>query len=158
MKATRRQFLNIAAGLSLSCAAAPLLAQSAASGKKLIVYFSWSGNTQYVANLIKEKTGADIVELQLVKPYSSNYSQCLDEAKRDQRADASATFLECYDLSGKTLAPFCSHGGGRLGQSVTAISKLAPASTVTEGLSVHYRGGSSLPNDIDKWLAANKLL
>lgn len=55
MKATRRQFLNIAAGLSLSCAAAPLLAQSAASGKKLIVYFSWSGNTQYVANLIKEK-------------------------------------------------------------------------------------------------------
>lgn len=40
MKATRRQFLNIAAGLSLSCAAAPLLAQTAASGKKLIVYFS----------------------------------------------------------------------------------------------------------------------
>ncbi|HIT96677.1 MAG TPA: NAD(P)H-dependent oxidoreductase [Candidatus Aphodousia faecavium] len=189
MKATRRQFLNIAAGLSLSCAAAPLLAQSAASGKKLIVYFSWSGNTQYVAKLIKEKTGADIIELQLVKPYSSNYSQCLDEAKRDQRADARpelgtkidniaeydtifigypnwwasipmpiATFLESYDLSGKTLAPFCSHGGGRLGQSVTAISKLAPASTVTEGLSVHYRGGSSLPNDIDKWLAANKLL
>ena len=68
------------------------------------------------------------------------------------------TFLESYDLTGKTIAPFCSHGGGRLGQSVTAIGKLAPASNLTEGLSVHYRGGSSLSADIDQWLKANKLI
>ena len=63
-----------------------------------------------------------------------------------------ATFLESYDLSGKNIAPFCSHGGGRLGQSVTDIAKLAPQSNVTEGLSISYSGGSSLGSDIDKWL------
>lgn len=189
MTSTRRQFLNAAAGLTLAAVSGLSLAQTATAGKKLIVYFSWSGNTRYIANMIAEKTGADLVELELVKPYSSNYNQCLDEAKRDQRADARpvlqtkidnigqydtifvgypnwwasipmpiATFLESYDLSGKRIAPFCSHGGGRLGQSVTAIAKLAPASDVTEGLSVHYRGGSSLSSDIDEWLKANKLI
>ena len=33
-----------------------------------------------------------------------------------------ASFLEEYDLSGKTIIPFCSHGGGRFGQSLTAIA------------------------------------
>ena len=55
-----------------------------------------------------------------------------------------ATFLESYDLSGKTIIPFCSHGGGRFGQSLTAIAKLSPNSVIGEGLSVHYSGGSTL--------------
>lgn len=63
-----------------------------------------------------------------------------------------ATFLEKNDLSGKTIAPFCSHGGGRFGQSLTAIAKLSPKSTITEGLSVHYSGGSDLSNDMSAWL------
>ena len=63
-----------------------------------------------------------------------------------------ATLLESYDFSGKTIMPFCSHGGGRLGQSLTAISKLAPKATLTEGLSIHYSGGSSLSKDVEKWL------
>ena len=66
-----------------------------------------------------------------------------------------ATFLESYDFSGKLVCPFCSHGGGRLGQSVTAISKLVPAARVGEALSVHYGGGESLPDDIEAWLRAN---
>ena len=68
-----------------------------------------------------------------------------------------ASFLEQYDLSGKTIMPFCSHGGGRFGQSLTAIAKLAPDATVTEGLSVHYSGGSGLRDDIARWLAAHKV-
>lgn len=63
-----------------------------------------------------------------------------------------ATLLESYDFSGKTIMPFCSHGGGRFGQSLTAISKLAPKATLTEGLSIHYSGGSSLSKDVEKWL------
>jgi hypothetical protein len=63
-----------------------------------------------------------------------------------------ASFLEEYDLSGKTIIPFCSHGGGRLGQSVSAIAKLSPRSKILEALSVHYGGGSSLRNDISAWL------
>ncbi len=48
--------------------------------------------------------------------------------------------------------PFCSHGGGRFGQSLTAISKLAPKAIIAEGLSVHYSGGASLAKDVEKWL------
>lgn len=66
-----------------------------------------------------------------------------------------ATFLEQYDLSGKTILPFCSHGGGRFGQSLTAIAKLAPNSDIGEGLSVHYSGGNTLSDDVAAWLQAN---
>lgn len=66
-----------------------------------------------------------------------------------------ATFLESYDFSGKTIMPFSSNGGGGLGQSVSAISKLAPEATVADGLSIYYSGGSSLSSDIAAWLDAN---
>ena len=68
-----------------------------------------------------------------------------------------ATLLESYDFSGKTIMPFCSHGGGRFGQSLTAISKLAPKATLTEGLSIHYSGEASLSKDIEKWLKKCKI-
>lgn len=152
-------------------------------GRILIAFFSWSGNTRSIASQIHQKTGGDLVELELVTPYSRDYQTCLDRAKRDQEQAARpplktritqmdrydvvfigypnwwagipmpiATFLEQYDFSGKTLIPFSSHGGGRLGQSVSDIAKLAPRSTIKEALSVHYGGGRSLPTDIDAWL------
>lgn len=66
-----------------------------------------------------------------------------------------ATLLEAYDFSGKTIIPFCSHGGGRLGKSVPDIAKLAPKASIKEALSVHYSGGGSLSRDIDAWLRKN---
>ena len=68
-----------------------------------------------------------------------------------------ASFLEEYDFTGKTIVPFCSHGGGRFGQSLTAIAKLVPDATLGEGLSVHYSGGSSLPQDVADWLETNQI-
>ena len=66
-----------------------------------------------------------------------------------------ASFLEEYDFTGKTIMPFCSHGGGRFGQTLTAIAKLAPNANITEGLSVHYSGGGRLKDDIARWLSRN---
>ena len=154
--------------------------------KALIVYFTWSGNTRRIANKIQEITGADIFEVQLVTPYSSDYNTALDQAKHDQNTQArpelanrvenidqydtiilgnpnwwasipmpSATFLQSYDFSGKTILPFCSHGGGGFGQTLTTIAKLAPDATLTEGLSVHYAGGPNLPDEIAEWLNQN---
>ncbi len=65
------------------------------------------------------------------------------------------SFLEAYDFSGKTIVPFCSHGGGRFGQSLTAIAKPAPDAAMGEGLSVHYSGGAGLPDDVSAWLDTN---
>ncbi len=69
-----------------------------------------------------------------------------------------ASFLEEYDFSGKTIIPFCSHGGGRFGQSLTAITKLAPDAVLGEGLAVSYSGGSGLSGDITAWLEENNIL
>lgn len=160
--------------------------QTQTGGNILIAYFSWSGNTENAAQIIQEQTGADIIELNPAEPYSSNYSEVLDQAQKDMNADARpelanhvenmeqydtillgypnwwatipmpvATFLEEYDFSGKTIIPFCSHGGGGFGQSITDISKLAPNSRIGEGLSIHYSGGTSLENGITTWLNSN---
>ena len=155
-------------------------------GKILIAYFSWGGNTKGVAEEIQHQTGADLFEITLVNPYSSDYNTVLDEAQRDQNAQARpelashidnmdeydtvmigypnwwasipmpiASFLEEYDFWGKTILPFCSHGGGRFGQSLTAITKLAPDATMGEALSIHYSGGSELSGDVTEWLNSN---
>ena len=53
--------------------------------------------------------------------------------------------------------PFCSNGGGGLGQSVAAISKLAPAAHVGQGLSIYYSGGSGMPGQVKDWIDSQKL-
>ena len=50
-------------------------------------------------------------------------------------------------------AIFCSNGGGGLGQSVTAISKLAPTAHVSQGLSIYYTGGADMPQQVANWIA-----
>lgn len=197
MRKSRRNFLTtvLAAGAVMGGATllgglspATAFAVRAVGGKTLVVFYSWGGNTRAIARQIHQKVGGDLVDLELVKPYSTNYKTCLDEAQKDQRIDARpalktkianmaeydtvfigypnwwatipmpiATLLDEYDFSGKTILPFCSHGGGRLGQSVTDIAKLAPGARVKEALSVHYGGGSSLSGDIDAWLVKNGL-
>lgn len=69
-----------------------------------------------------------------------------------------ASFLEEYDFIGKTIVPFCSHGGGRFGQSLTAITKLAPEAVIGEGLSIRYSGGSTLNEDVSGWLETNGII
>lgn len=49
------------------------------------------------------------------------------------------TFLEGQNLSGKTIAPFCTHEGSGTGHSITDIRKTCPGATVIEGLAI--RGG-----------------
>lgn len=53
--------------------------------------------------------------------------------------------------------PFCSHGGGRFGQSLTAIAKLAPDAVMGEGLAINYSGGAGMPEDVAAWLNENNI-
>jgi len=63
-----------------------------------------------------------------------------------------ATFLEENDLSGKTVAPFCTHGGGGEGKVKKDIAKLCPQSTITSCLSVHGSGGKDAQSKVSSWL------
>ena len=157
-------------------------------GNVLIAYFSWGGNTQGIAEEIQAQTGADLFEIQMVEPYSTDYNTVLEQAQQDQNAQARpelsthvedmeqydtillgypnwwasipmpvASFLEEYDFTGKTIVPVCSHGGGRFGQSLTAITKLVPEAVLGEGLAISYSGGSGMPDDVAAWLEQNQI-
>jgi flavodoxin len=62
------------------------------------------------------------------------------------------TFLESSNLTGKTIIPFCTHGGSGLGRSVADIRKLSPKSTVGEGLAIGTGKVRSAQNDVTIWL------
>ncbi|HEY8541015.1 MAG TPA: flavodoxin, partial [Pseudothermotoga sp.] len=55
--------------------------------KSLVVYYSWSGNTQKIARLIQELTDGDIVELIPETPYPSSYNATLEQAKKEIQAN-----------------------------------------------------------------------
>jgi flavodoxin len=62
------------------------------------------------------------------------------------------TFLSEYDLSGKAIAPFCTHGGGGLGHSVADISKLCPRSTMLDSFAVPGGRVKAAQNEVSEWL------
>ena len=63
------------------------------------------------------------------------------------------TFLETYDLSGKTIMPFCTSGGSGISTSVAAIRSICEDSDVKEGM----RGTSSTTEaQIEEWLESSR--
>lgn len=67
------------------------------------------------------------------------------------------TFLSEYDLSGKTIAPFCTHGGGGLGRSVTDISKLCPKSTLLDSFAILGSDVKTSQDKVSDWLRKIKI-
>lgn len=63
-----------------------------------------------------------------------------------------ATFLSEYGFSGKTVVPFMTHEGSRLGHSVEDIRKLCPEATVLEGLPVRGGAVKDAQNGVSEWL------
>lgn len=62
------------------------------------------------------------------------------------------TFFDEYDFSGKTIVPFCTHGGSRFSQAVQTIRKLEKEATVLDGYAISRdRVGESKPNVLN-WL------
>ena len=56
--------------------------------RSLVVYFSWSGNTEAVAQEIQSQTGADLFEIVPQTPYTDNYNEMLDIASEEQNSNA----------------------------------------------------------------------
>ena len=152
--------------------------------KSLVVYFSWSGNTERVAKSIQSQTDSNIFEIVPATPHSDDYDTVVDLAQVEQGENARPeiadsienladydviyvgfpnwwgdmpmilyTFFDSNDLSGKTIAPFCTSGGSGLSDTVNAIKELEPNAAVTEGLHIGS-GASSSPDDaVSEWLS-----
>lgn len=149
----------------------------------LIAYFSKTGNTQTIANMIAEQTGGDLFKVETVVPYPEDYDETVDIARKEQDSDARPelsthvedmsqydiiflgypnwwgtmpqamfSFLEEYDFSGKTIIPFCTHGGSAMGRSEGDIADLVPEATLLEGLAVSGSGVNGAQDTVEEWL------
>lgn len=58
------------------------------TGGILIAYFSWSGNTEQMAQMIQAETGGDLFEIAPATPYTDNYNELLDIAQQEQADEA----------------------------------------------------------------------
>lgn len=153
------------------------------AGNVLIVYFSQTGNTETVANIIHDNVGGDIVKLETTEAYPSDYDELVDYAQQEQQEDAGPelstvienieqydtiflgypnwwgdmpmaiyTFLDTYDLSGKTIAPFITHGGSELSGTPENIQEEELNASVTEGLAIDGDEASDSSEDVVEWL------
>ncbi len=59
------------------------------------------------------------------------------------------TFLESYDLSGKTIVPFCTSASSPMGSSATILQELTEDVTWLEGQ--RFSGGASV-SDVQSWM------
>ncbi|HHV64845.1 MAG TPA: flavodoxin [Peptococcaceae bacterium] len=59
------------------------------------------------------------------------------------------SFLRYHDFTGKTIIPFCTHGGGGFGQIENDIAKECPKSRILPGIAVN---GTVSPDEVKNWL------
>lgn len=132
---------------------------------KLVVFYSWGGNTEVVAKYIQKKMQADLLELKVRMEYPNDYDACVNKVGRDGKhyepelsieipnldnynmflvgspcwwgtiANPLRTFLHQNDLKGKTIAPFMTHGTS--GLHVHDVKKLCPGSKVVKGCGIY---------------------
>ncbi|WP_297286381.1 flavodoxin [uncultured Brachyspira sp.] len=176
--------------------------------KILIAYFTWSdntivenpdsidvdaetsasvlspGNAELIANWIAEKTGGDLFSIRTQNKYSSDYDECLNQARRERDNNerpalvgrvnniddydviflgfpnwwytcpmAVFTFVESYDLSGKTIIPFCTHGTGGLSRTIRDLKNLLPENCeVLEPIGVYRPEVKNSKSRVLDWL------
>lgn len=150
----------------------------------LIAYYSWHGNTRKIAELIQHKTGGTLFEIEPVQPYTKDYRAAVAQAKEEIQsgfrpdlkampeitsyqvvflgtpiwwhtmAPPLATFIDRFDLAGKTVVPFHTHGGGGVGEFEKDIEKMCPQSKVSKGFGAYESGGSETSGQIDSWLTS----
>ena len=127
--------------------------------KTLIIYYSFTGNSKNVANYVKDKLNADILELEPKEPFSSNYDEVVNEwqnndIKRDVEiknidvnlkqynkivlitcvwwygiSPVMKKFLKEYDLSNKDIIISASNAGW-IGHSFKDYESLLPNSNI----------------------------
>ena len=62
------------------------------------------------------------------------------------------SFLEQHNFAGKTVIPFCTHGGSGLSDSVSDIKKTSPQANVVQGLALRGSEAGKSQTEIANWL------
>lgn len=124
------------------------------------------GNTRVIAEMIAEKTGGTLFEIEPETPYPAGYDECVAAAKRELNAKArpavrgdvpaedfdvifigypnwwgdlpmpAYTFIEKHRWNGKTVVPFCTHEGSGLSGTEDKLRKACAGASVLDGLAL----------------------
>lgn len=148
-------------------------------GNILIAYFSYTGNTEEVAQMIAEYTGGDLAEIERAEEYGDLQEEAEAEILDgvhpeitisvdsiaeydtifvgypiwwDEAPAMIATFLADNDFSGKTIIPFCTSSSDDIGNSLHIFSELCPDAEIAEGLTANDL------NDIEPWIQSLGLM
>ena len=135
------------------------------------------GNTLVLAEMIAERTGGDLFEIKPAKPYPKDYTRTTEIAKQEQNDNARPalaadkdisgydviflgypnwwgdmpmiiyTFLEAHDFKGKTVIPFCTHGGSGLSSTESTLRRKLEGARLMKGLAVT---GTTAQNERDR--------
>jgi flavodoxin len=62
------------------------------------------------------------------------------------------SFLSEFDFSGKTIIPFCTHGGGGIGKSVYHIEKQCPKAEVLNAFAINLNAVRNNNAEVENWL------
>ena len=136
------------------------------TSKMLIIYFSYSGNTELIVNYIKEIAEIPSFKILPVKEYplladtlalareeleNNTRPEIIDPLKNISQYDTILlgyplwhkhlpcivmNQLEQLDFSGKTIYPFNTYGSSGVAESVNDIKKLCPDAKVKDGLAI----------------------
>ena len=84
-------------------------------------YFSGSyryistGNTEKVANMIAEVTGAELFKIEQKVPYAADYDTCIAQAKKDLQAKARPELVSMPDSLEDYDEIYLGYAGGIIG-------------------------------------------
>lgn len=159
--------------------------------KSLIIYFSradenWAvgyvnkGNTEYIADFVKEFTNADTFKVEPLVPYSKDYRTCIEEAKRrvgnapikEKIKDISnyeviyimtpiywgtyapelETAIKDLDFSGKDIRIVTTHEGSGLGNVVNDVKRVCKGGNVVDSIAIQGSQAKNFKNKIEEWL------
>ena len=142
------------------------------NSKKLVVYYSYTGNTKMIAERIQKMLKCDVLEIKPVIPYSTDYQTVVDEEQNNESTGKTPEIekinkdLSKYDeiIVGTpvwwyTIAPVIrtflkennlkdkiikpfATNAGWLGQTFKEIERLCPDSKVEKGMNIVFESYS----------------
>lgn len=160
--------------------------------KSLIIFFSRAdenygvgyvdkGNTEIVAEYVKELTNADMFKIEPLVPYAKDYQTCIKEAKErignapikgsindisqydviyimtpiywGTYAPEVETLLKQLDFTGKTIRIITTHEGTGLGNVLNDVKRICKgANVLDDALAIKGREAKESKNKISLWI------
>lgn len=160
--------------------------------KSLIIYFSRAdenysvgyidkGNTEIVAEYVKELTNADMFKVEPLVPYAKDYQTCIEEAKervgnapiKEQVPDITPyemiyimtpiywgtyapeleTAIKDLNFTGKTIRVITTHEGSGLGNVVSDVKRICNGGNVLDdALAIRGSSAKNSKQRIEEWI------